>query len=676
MLVHLGSTSEVKESVIFHKVEQIQTSKSSWIISSVIDLEPFTQAFKQVKIYTRSIAGSLVHLQSEREFDHHHRHLIELTRQDVNKSIMTLDNTYDKFLQICDHIQSHSKRYKRSLLPFGHFFSFLFGTADQEDLDSIKAQVKTIYDNQVSQAQVLNDIVTITNVSRSLINENRLLINGMIQTVITLNSTLKEIQHDLFLLLTTRKFLLTHAETLIHSHRLNLAVNDLVNDIKIVEQYMTMFSSGELNPNLISPEMLIKELVNIQKQLPPSIKLPEDPTQNIWHYYNFLSVSHTTHDDKILILIKLPLIDHDSSLDLYRIYNLPVFNPSLDKALTYQLEANTLAVSRDGNYATIPTESEFLECTLASGHFCNLRSALYHMQSSKMCIIALFLKDEIAINENCEMKVINITGPVALYLDQGTWAIATTDTEQMKVTCPLQTHVISIEPPLSIVKLEPACSAFSAKFKLPPYFKKFSKGFTLAMEEANLHTPTIQPLDFRAWNSLDVSNLSDVQISNLKQLKPVNNIPVNVLKAEIGNLKRLDLDNNTREWIFIGGGSGSGILLLVIVCLCVYCNCGKQMGKKARSDLYRPDTEHENLNMKHTKVDAIGSVVQTELGQETVRVQSSERPFKSIKFDDQVYGPGSLRLLDQLEKFGIDVSAHHRTSRSEPHALKESASFL
>ena len=676
MLVHQGSTSELKESVIFHKVEQIQTSKSSWIISSAIDLEPFNQAFKQVKIYTRSIAGSLAHLQSEREFDHHHKHLIELTRQDVNKSVITLDNTYDKFLQICSHIQSHNKRYKRSLLPLGGLFSFLFGTADQKDLDSIKTQVKTIYENQVNQAQVLNDIVTITNVSRSLINENRLLINGMIQTVITLNSTLKEIQHDLFLLLTTRKFLLAHAETLVHSHRLNIAVNDLVDDVKIVEQYMTMFSSGELNPNLISPEMLTKELVNIQKQLPPSLKLPEDPTQNIWHYYNFLSVSHTTHDNKIIVLIKLPLIDHDSSLDLYRIYNLPIFNPSLNKALTYQLEANTLAVSADRNYATIPTESEFLECTLANGHFCNLRSALYHMQSSKLCVISLFLKNEISISENCEMKVINITGPLALYLDQGTWAIATTDTEQMEVTCPLQKHVISIDPPLSIINLQPACSAFSAKFKLPPYFKKFSQGFPLAIKEANLHTPIIQPLDFRAWKSLDVSNLSEVQISSLKKLKPVSNIPVNILKAEIGNLKRVDLDNNTREWIFIGGGSGSGILLLVIVCLCVYCNCGKQMGKQARSALYRPDTEHENLNMKHTKVDAMGSVVQTELGQETVRVQSSERPYKSVQFNDQVYGPGSLRLLDQLEKFGIDVNSHHRTSRSGPHALPGSASFL
>ena len=89
--------------------------------------------------------------------------------------------------------------------------------------------------------------------------------------------------------------------------------------------------------------------------------------------------------------------------------------------------------------------------------------------------------------------------------------------------------------------------------------------------------------------SLDVSNLSDVQISILKQLKPVSNIPVNIIKAEIRNLKGLFMGYNTMEWIFIEGGSGSRILLLVIVCIFVYCNCGKQMGEKASSVLYRPD---------------------------------------------------------------------------------------
>lgn len=49
---------------------------------------------------------------------------------------------------------------------------------------------------------------------------------------------------------------------------------------------------------------------------------------------------------------------------------------------------------------------------------------------------------------------------------------------------------------------------------------------------------------------------------------------------------------------------------------------------KARSVLYKPVTEHENLNLKHTKVVAKGSVVKTELGRETVRIQSPERSDK------------------------------------------------
>ena len=121
-----------------------------------------------------------------------------------------------------------------------------------------------------------------------------------------------------------------------------------------------------------------------------------------------------------------------------------------------KLKPITFAVSMDRNYMTIPTESEFIECTLASGHFCNLRSALYHMQSSKMCLIALFLKNENSISEYCEMKVMNISGPLALYLDDGTWAIATANIEQMEVTCPTQKHVISIVPPLSMINIQPA----------------------------------------------------------------------------------------------------------------------------------------------------------------------------------------------------------------------------
>ena len=189
-----------------------------------------------------------------------------------------------------------------------------------------------------------------------------------------------------------------------------------------------------------------KELISIQKQLPPTIRLPEDPIENVWHYYKYLTLNYITSVDKIIVLVKIPLVDNHSVLIFYKIYNLPVFNPIIGKSVKYNIEGNSIAVSHDKRYATIPTDSEFIECTLASGHFCSLRSALYHMQTSKWCLTVLFLKNDELINENCEMSVSNVTSPEAIYLDEGNWAIATVEPDQMEITCTAQKPCNFIEP--------------------------------------------------------------------------------------------------------------------------------------------------------------------------------------------------------------------------------------
>ena len=186
-----------------------------------------------------------------------------------------------------------------------------------------------------------------------------------------MQESLKDIKKDLRILLTTRKFLLIYAEILIHSNRLRVAVDTLKNDINGFVQYLMMLSSGKLSPALIDPTHLQRELISIQQQLPPSIKLPEDPGENVWHYYKYLTVNYIPFVDKIIILVKIPLVDSQSALNLYKIYNLPVFNPQIGKSVKYNIERNSIAVSLDKSYATIPTDSEFLECTLASGHFCS-----------------------------------------------------------------------------------------------------------------------------------------------------------------------------------------------------------------------------------------------------------------------------------------------------------------
>ena len=69
-------------------------------------------------------------------------------------------------------------------------------------------------------------------------------------------------------------------------------------------------------------------------------------------------------------------------------------------------------------------------------------------------------------------------------------------------------------------------------------------------------------------------------------------------------------------------------------------------------------TDEENLNMLHMKKGAIMSFDVTDLGWEAVRIQGSDRPIKKMRFNDQLQCFESPATLDQLEKLGIDVSAH------------------
>ena len=104
--------------------------------------------------------------------------------------------------------------------------------------------------------------------------------------------------------------------------------------------------------------------------------------------------------------------------------------------------------------------------------------------------------------------------------------------------------------------------------------------------------------------------------------------------------------------------------------MCVYWKCRKRASKEARStSLNITCTDPENLNVLHTRKGATRSFDVTDLGQEAVRIQGSDRPIKKVNFDDQLQGFEPPAILDQLEKLGIDVSAHCRSLRARHLAL-------
>ena len=119
-----GANTALTESVIFHPVGQIQTSKSSWIVSSAIDFGPYNTAVTNLKIYSRNILASIGQFQRSMTLDRYHVHLIRLTLYDVNSSIAEINEAHDKFLNLTGMIHNDNSRHNRSLLPLGGLFPF------------------------------------------------------------------------------------------------------------------------------------------------------------------------------------------------------------------------------------------------------------------------------------------------------------------------------------------------------------------------------------------------------------------------------------------------------------------------------------------------------------------------------------------------------------------------
>ena len=311
----------------------------------------------------------------------------------------------------------------------------------------------------------------------------------------------------------------------------------------------------------------------INKQLPTSLSLPEEPCSNIWHYYRFLTVNPVIHGGKLVLMIRIPLIDLDSGMGLYKIYNLSIYKHQIGKSLQYQLEGTNLAITKDNKYATILSDAEFIRCTLADGHFCDLNTGLYHVDTSPWSVTATFFKDNDNISDHCRLALYNITGPQAHYFDQSVWGISVETTTPMEIKCKDHSHIQTLQPPFTLINLQPVCSASSSGIKLLPYFTQYSQGFYVASKSANFNIPKLTTSSFRIWTHFDLSHVTKPEIENLKKCAPAPNIHINESRAQIVNFRCITSDTD-KSWIYyVGGGSGSGLVLLIVICCLLYWCC-------------------------------------------------------------------------------------------------------
>ena len=99
---------------------------------------------------------------------------------------------------------------------------------------------------------------------------------------------------------------------------------------------------------------------------------------------------------------------------------------------------------------------------MTNGHLCMFNQALYPVEHMNWCIYALFINDMDQIERNCLLRTINQTTNLAYSLDGYLWAISALVTEKLQIRCVMETHVITITPPLQIVDIGNGCKAYSS----------------------------------------------------------------------------------------------------------------------------------------------------------------------------------------------------------------------
>ena len=157
----------------------------------------------------------------------------------------------------------------------------------------------------------------------------------------------------------------------------------------------------------------------------------------------------------------------------------------------------------------------------------------------------------------------NHTTNLAYSLDGYLWAISALVTEKLQVRCIMETHVITIKPPLQIVNIGNGCKAYSASIYIP------------AKSELMATLQSITRSQFFLEYNFNYTNVSTFLICYKSDFPKLTNEEIETLKAKILKLPSMSMElfdnvlENIDENYPISLSPKLNLALLISVGICV-----------------------------------------------------------------------------------------------------------
>lgn len=587
IILQLISTAEqtelVRQNVIFQKTNEITTSRARWLASFIVDLEPFDRFLSKIMLdvgHAKAIVETV-----KKEFKLPEENEYVTTFEAIEKEINYLKNKCDAITDNFNDLKMETtsrSRVKRGVLNFvGKFLSFAFGVVDESQLESIHENIKIIAARQANIIHVVEESLTILNVSRLQIQENR-------QAIIQLITAVHSLDHKLGLITQTLKRQIFETKYFLNVYtKLDLVVEEIKTMLQQAMFYLehlkdqiNFLSLGTISPSLISPHSLRSLLLEIKTHLPPLLTLIGDPNTELWFFYKQLTSMAIMDGRKIIVVLSIPLLRLEDTYEVYRVHNLPMplcRNDLLNKSqmnliATYNLEATSFLINKARSQYALLTDEEGTLCDLPETRWCSTKSPTYFVNLSKLCLIQLFLGLENDISKLCRVTIsLDTRLPLALSLYNYRWAIVTTEQLRFSVVCGQDNNKVVtkiVNPPLSIIELPCQCTASNNYLSITSFCDQYSE--VQVISDDDMFLQSVNFTESKIWQPFTQKFPNYTSIQLPPKLKDIGQIPMQHLISELENMKQVNIVTPKPPYLGLSLGTFIFIVLLTVVCCCCY----------------------------------------------------------------------------------------------------------
>ena len=361
----------VNENVIFHKENEVAITRSKWLFTFVIDLNPYENFLMRLAMDVENaaiVARNLVQLYDKPRQQGFLNSFIGL-----QKEIQALQDNWGNVIKSFIDVRTIKSRSKRALFSIiGKALHFLFGTLTSADVKKIHHNINILAQNQIEMSHVVEESLSIVNTSKVQISENR-------QSINKLSTSINNIQERIYNVSQVLEKQVVQLEEFVQLYlQLDLIIEEAKRTVNSAQMYMehlqlqlNMLSLGHLSPSVITTQSLKRLFFGDEIQIPHHLTLPNDPEKELWKYYQSLTCTTILDRGMFLVVVSVPLLDRDNKFENYHVINsqLPFYDSNLTVSLQpnlvakYKLETSALAINPERTKYMILEVDELAHCS-------------------------------------------------------------------------------------------------------------------------------------------------------------------------------------------------------------------------------------------------------------------------------------------------------------------------